>query len=412
MSAQRHALDIWLSGVLVGRLAILTEKSGRCDFRFHSEYMKSYPRPVLGQAFEEDVRASYFHRTRLPAFFANLLPEGGLRAMAQRQIKRQHRHEIHLLAMLGEDLPGAVRAASPDSAPPESPGADHEDRERSAELPRLRFALSGVQLKMSVLRESSDRLTVPASGLGGDWIVKFPHGDLTDLPENEHAMMTWARLVGIDVPSPELFPIESIDGLPDSLRALGSIAYGVPRFDRRPDKSRVHMEDFAQVLSCYPEDKYDGMTYERLAILSSALAGRRGLEETLRRLVFIVATGNGDAHMKNWSLLYPDGLTPEVSPAYDLVSTVCYRRFSDVLALPFHRSDDAWEDVSMESFDRIADACALARPAARALVEETIVRIATTAKAAEEQSRWAREGWKRLAEHWRRIPLLRGHSID
>jgi len=34
--------------------------------------------------------------------------------------------------------------------------------------------------------------------------------------------------------------------------------------------------------------------------------------------------GNGDGHLKNWSFVYPDGVTPRLSPAYDIVPTIAY----------------------------------------------------------------------------------------
>ena len=58
------------------------------------------------------------------------------------------------------------------------------------------------------------------------------------------------------------------------------------------------------------------------------------MPEFVRRLVFSVLIGNGDMHLKNWSLLYPDGRTPLLSPAYDFVSTVPYIP-GDSLALSF-----------------------------------------------------------------------------
>ena len=409
MSREHTALDVWLGDVLAGRLALREDKAGRCDFRFHPAYVEAYPRPVLGQAFEDDLRASYFNRSRLPAFFANLLPEGALRAMVERQIRGRGRHEIHVLAALGDDLPGAIRVALPEGAPPDSPEADHEDQEHGGDAPRLRFALSGVQLKMSVWKDQGGGLVVPASGLGGNWIVKFAYLGLANVPENEHAMMTWAALAGLDVPRAELVQVETIGKVPARFRELGETAYAVARFDRAPH-GRVHMEDFAQVLACYPDDKYDGMSYERFAALVFLLTGREGLDETLRRLVFMAAIGNGDAHMKNWSLLYPDGVTPRVSPAYDLVSTVAYPRLDDVLALPLHRSRQ-WSDVSMVSFERIAGACGVPIPAVRDTVNETLDRIAATAEEARARSSWAPEGWGRLAEHWRRVPLLRQRAL-
>jgi serine/threonine-protein kinase HipA len=52
--------------------------------------------------------------------------------------------------------------------------------------------------------------------------------------------------------------------------------------------------------------------------------GEAGITEFIRRLVFNALIGNADMHLKNWSLLYADGVTPTLSPAYDFVSTLAY----------------------------------------------------------------------------------------
>jgi serine/threonine-protein kinase HipA len=52
--------------------------------------------------------------------------------------------------------------------------------------------------------------------------------------------------------------------------------------------------------------------------------GEEALVEFIRRLVFNAAIGNADMHLKNWSLIYPDGRTPALAPGYDFVSTVRY----------------------------------------------------------------------------------------
>lgn len=38
----------------------------------------------------------------------------------------------------------------------------------------------------------------------------------------------------------------------------------------------------------------------------------------------MVLSGNADAHLKNWALIYPDGLHANLAPAYDLVGTIAY----------------------------------------------------------------------------------------
>ncbi len=48
------------------------------------------------------------------------------------------------------------------------------------------------------------------------------------------------------------------------------------------------------------------------------------VQQFARRLLVNVLLANGDAHLKNWSLLYADQLTPRLSPAYDIVTTRVY----------------------------------------------------------------------------------------
>jgi len=58
-------------------------------------------------------------RTRLPSFFSNLLPEGGLRDYLAAQTSMNPQHEFFLLWLLGQDLPGAltIKAMNCDELP-------------------------------------------------------------------------------------------------------------------------------------------------------------------------------------------------------------------------------------------------------------------------------------------------------
>ena len=74
-------------------------------------------------------------------------------------------------------------------------------------------------------------------------------------------------------------------------------------------------------------DKYDERrTYTDLARLVAMVCGESSAIEFAKRLMFSAIVGNGDMHLKNWSLLYPDRRTPELSPAYDLLCTTVYIR--------------------------------------------------------------------------------------
>jgi serine/threonine-protein kinase HipA len=190
-------------------------------------------------------------------------------------------------------------------------------------MPLGRFSLAGVALKFSMLARN-DRLTMPAFGTDGDWIVKLPDGAYPDVPRNEFTMMSLAAAAGIDVPDVRLVHRDELEGLPANVwSSTEEWAYAVRRFDRTAKRERVHIEDLAQVRNVYPEAKYHG-NYETVAGLVYRGHDIACLREFARRLVFTVLISNGDAHLKNWSLRYANPQVPTLAPAYDLVSTRYY----------------------------------------------------------------------------------------
>ncbi|CAO5168643.1 serine/threonine-protein kinase HipA [Frankia sp. AiPs1] len=221
-----------------------------------------------------------------------------------------------------------------------------------------RFSLAGVALKFSMLAKG-DRLTVPAAAENGDWLVKFPDQRFAQVPRNEFVMMSMAREVGIEVPDVRLVHRDELVGLPDRMWPNSEEwAYAVRRFDRGNDPARtpVHIEDFAQVRDKYPDAKYEG-TFETVAALSYRGHNLAALREMVRRLAFNVIIGNGDAHLKNWSLIYRDRRHPTLSPAYDLVSTVTYGRqggHMDDLGLKLG-GNKRFEKVRLSSFGQLED---------------------------------------------------------
>ena len=172
------------------------------------------------------------------------------------------------------------------------------------------------------------------------------------LPTNEFAIMRLAKAIGIDVPEVELWPRDDIDDLGPGVWTSGEpLAYVVRRFDRSPG-GRIHIEDFAQVLGCFGagEEKYRS-TVESLAAIAYRGRDRASLREMVRRTVFNLLIGNGDAHLKNWSLIYPDRKIARLSPAYDLVCTAAYPDLAD-LGLPFFGTARLSE-ISRDHFVRL-----------------------------------------------------------
>lgn len=183
-------------------------------------------------------------------------------------------------------------------------------------------SISGIQRKIS-LGLSADRATLKLEIDKGRYILKPTGENFPSLPENEITTMQLAALAGIDIPPCALVPLK--DGTP---------AYLVARFDRLPDGKKLRQEDFCQLGELLPAAKYDGSA-ELCARLVRKFASEPLIEMTklFRRMVFCWLTGNGDMHLKNFSLLAGvDGLQ-RLSPAYDMLCTRLVIA-GDQLALP------------------------------------------------------------------------------
>jgi serine/threonine-protein kinase HipA len=208
--------------------------------------------------------------------------------------------------------------------------------------------------------------------VGGSWIVKLPSTQYEAVPENEYAMLELARAAGIQVPAIRLVPVAEIAGLPPDAARIPGQALVVERFDRGGGGRRIHMEDFAQVFGVFPHDKYEKRSYANIAAVLWAETGEAGTYEFVRRLVFSVMIGNADMHLKNWSVLYPDGRTPVLSPAYDFVATLPYIP-GDTLALSFGGSKSL-DGITLDQVRRFVDTAGLPMKPVADIVRETVER--------------------------------------
>ncbi len=368
---QPGALAVRLYGKRIG---VITRLAGdRHLFAFDETYVNDNNRPTLSLSFKSRsgglVTSVRPHNVRLPPFFSNLLPEGHLREYLATRAGVKPGREFFLLATLGADLPGAITVSAATAADDDhnDGGADRRDDARASPL---RFSLAGVQLKFSAIMEAGGGLTIPADGIGGSWIVKLPVARFEGVPENEFVMMELARGIGIPVPEVRLVRVREIEGLPQDAGKMKGHALAVARFDRKPDGGRVHMEDFAQVFGVFPDDKYQKRSYANIAQVLAAEAGADTASDFLRRVVFSVLIGNGDMHLKNWSLLYPDGRRPILAPAYDYVSTIAYLP-TDQLALGLGGSRRI-DIITREQIGRFADTASLAFSSLWDIVEGTV----------------------------------------
>lgn len=353
-----NVLKLSLHDRLVGYLAGFQD--GRNVLSFAEEFKSDASRPTFSlithPAFprSEKIMAEPWARNqRLPPTLSNLLPEGPLRELIAQGLKVHIDNEFHILSYLGADLPGALVAEpmEPDDVPDSV--LDTHGKARAIRFDKLspgnKFSLAGVQMKFS-MKEKAGRYNLSEDDVLGDWIVKTPSTKHKDVPVNEYTAMKLAELVGVDIPEIKLVELNKLDNLPQINLPDEKLAFAIKRFDRNNDV-RIHMEDFAQVLVKYPHEKYNSANYEQIGRIIHEFSGDgfSDAQQFSRRLLVNILLANGDAHLKNWSLIYSDRITPMLSPAYDIVTTSVYIDGERNFALNLGKTRE-WYDVSLERF--------------------------------------------------------------
>lgn len=184
-----------------------------------------------------------------------------------------------------------------------------------------RSSVSGVQDKVQLQRVRGGFEVVES---GGDFILKpvprHTSADLaSDIPVNEDLTMSVAkRVFGIRTAEHELVEMKD-----------GELAYLTKRFDRR-DGRAVPQEDFCQLAGRSQEThglnyKYDS-SYEDLAGLMRRFCPAHAVEnpKVFAVILFNYVFGNGDAHLKNFSLFRSEQGDYILTPAYDLLNTAVH----------------------------------------------------------------------------------------
>lgn len=211
-----------------------------------------------------------------------------------------------------------------------------------------RMSISGIQTKISLVLQDG-RLQMVDSG--GRYILKpIPNGTfqrLNVLPINEHLTMQIARQV-FDIEVAENALIAFADGEP---------AYLVRRFDVEPDGTKRLQEDFAQVGNRSEEThgrtyKYD-FSYEEIGdlIRQYVAAYAVDLERYFTLVLYNYLVHNGDAHVKNFSLIRSEDTEEyRLTPAYDLLNTRLHLPTESRTALDLFKGDYATESYEANAF--------------------------------------------------------------
>ncbi|MDR2845087.1 MAG: type II toxin-antitoxin system HipA family toxin [Puniceicoccales bacterium] len=313
-------------------------------------------------------------------FFAMSLPEGGFRQRLDALLRQRlpNYDDMTLLEIVGHSTIGRVRVlrdtATVEPEPPSFDVADllkqHGGRELFDDLFE-RFTssagVSGAQPKLLIhdkMSAAQKRLTVKEA----THILKtFDPREHPHLAANEYLCLLAAKKAGMPVPDVHL----SADG---SLLA-------VERFDILPDGKFLGFEDVCSLEMLHPEDKYSG-SYEQVArtlLTTLRRAPERlleGMENFFKNVVLSVTLRNGDAHRKNFGLLYDSPVSANclLAPAYDVVTTTCYLK-NDRLALMFNGSKNWPGKKALIAF---GERCLLSKSQSEKAIETVCDAVADT----------------------------------
>lgn len=201
-----------------------------------------------------------------------------------------------------------------------------------------KLSISGVQPKLSMKLDKKHNSLI-AVAEGGEYILKPQIAAFPDIPENEQCCMDIAAEFKIDVSPHCLLPLKD-----------ESLAYVVKRFDRVRGM-KIHQEDFSQILES--QNKYRG-SVEQIGRRLKKISTAPGYDVQLlfERVVFNFIIGNGDAHLKNYSIAYKDRDNIRLTPAYDIVSSKLVIPDEDDSALSVNGRKN---QLKREDFDRLAE---------------------------------------------------------
>lgn len=334
-------LSVWWDGKLVGDLAL--NQYGEPEFTYASTWLASDDARAISVSLP--LRAEPFIRRETLPFFEGLLPEAAQRTAIAQALGISERNEFRLLEELGGDIAGALEIWPAGETPPihqsaqiNTPLSDEQLVDLIKRLPMrpmlaggdagLRLSLAGAQSKLPITLIEG-KVTLPAPGQPTTHILKPEIARFDGTAENEAFCMILAGRIGLDVAYTEY-------------RAIGDTRFLlIERYDRRETENgsfqRLHQEDFCQALGKTSAQKYavDGGPVFRDCFELVRRATTRPAAEALKLLdaaLFNTIIGNADAHAKNFSLLHkPTGT--ELSPLYDLLSTIAYPDLSPRYAM-------------------------------------------------------------------------------
>ena len=322
-------IKVWTDAAEAG----LLDRSGERGSTFL--YLPDTP-PARAVSVTMPVRLpSLDRRFGLPPIFEMNLPEGALRERLRLAVAKATGtfDEFDLLAVVGRSQVGRIRYTGQKEQLEEDVPFQSVDeilaRRRDGDLFHYlieKFAsfsgISGVQPKILVRDEKASAALNSAnprlsqSYRGATHIVKFwEPNEFPQLAANEYFCLKAAEKCGLEVPPYRL--------------AEDGMALVIDRFDLRPDGTYRGYEDFCVLNARRTDEKYRGSYETSIMKRFQQFAISPHVNDDLEKLFTLIALNcalrNGDAHLKNFGIVYDDVLgEARLAPVYDLVTTAIY----------------------------------------------------------------------------------------
>ena len=313
---------------VAGRVAGLLEKKPQFEFTYHSDARS----PV---AVSMPIENRFYQDGALFPIFEMNIPEGFIRhRITERLRKHIQVDEMLFLALQGNAGIGCIsyetRGVEQEEVSAENLAeilvweGSHELFDELVNKYLLQSSISGIQPKVlvpeAIVETEKGALILPSL------IVKSGDEEYPGLALNEFICMRLAKACQIETPEFWLSDNQQL--------------FVMRRFDLKADGSCRAMEDMAVLQGKSTNDKYRS-SYESMSkVLKFYSSEIKADNEILfKMLVHSCMVGNGDAHLKNYAMLYDDIEDMRLSPLYDVVNTQIYTP-ADTLALKLGKFKD------------------------------------------------------------------------
>lgn len=344
-------LDVYLFDKKCGEL-YSTSNNGVL-FEYSKEYCEEQNNIPLSISLPIEKK-SFTQKECIPYFFG-LLPEGEIKQQIANELHISETSTLKLLEALGGECAGTVSLFNSEEKYI-IPKSEYEFNDENYQLisnkeiadkilnctktpilfsdKEYRLSLAGAQQKIA-LANFNGSWYIPKNGAPSTHIIKPSRKDYTDIGINEYFSMSIAKEFLRDVPKCNILNFKNDTDSFD--------VFCIERYDRQiinKNESikikRIHQEDFCQALGIMSTNKYQNDGGPGIAQIINLIKNKSSqpvvdVQKTIEYFIFNFLIGNCDAHGKNYSLLWNNGI--KLAPAYDIVSTVVYENLSRNLSM-------------------------------------------------------------------------------